>query len=110
MAAVPPPTLGSRGGLRLVPRADYQLGVTKMFLKAGKGKFLEDLKERPIDEVLPVLRASDTFFWAVAAGSWELASRAMGSFPMCHSRSRLSSNGSTRSYVVTLPAASTDCT
>merc|ERR1719482_2034153 len=37
--------------------ADYQLGVTRMFLKAGKGKFLEDLKEKPIDEVLPVLKA-----------------------------------------------------
>ena len=31
--------------------ADYQLGVSKMFLKAGRGKFLEELKEKPIDEV-----------------------------------------------------------
>ena len=31
--------------------------ATKMFLKAGKGKFLEDLKEKPVDEVLPVLKA-----------------------------------------------------
>jgi len=37
--------------------SDYALGVTKMFLKAGKGKFLEELKEKPIDEVLPVLKA-----------------------------------------------------
>ena len=29
---------------------DYALGVTKMFLKAGKGKFLEDLKDKPVDE------------------------------------------------------------
>ena len=29
----------------------YQLGVSKIFLKAGRGKFLEDLKEKPIDEV-----------------------------------------------------------
>ena len=27
---------------------DFQLGVTKMFLRAGKGKFLEDLKEHSI--------------------------------------------------------------
>ena len=27
-----------------------------MFLKAGKGKFLEDLKDKPVDEVLPVLK------------------------------------------------------
>ena len=26
-----------------------------MLLKAGKGKFLEDLKDKPVDEVLPVL-------------------------------------------------------
>ena len=32
---------------------DYALGVTKMFLKAGKGKFLEDLKDKPVDEVRP---------------------------------------------------------
>ncbi len=35
---------------------DYALGVTKMFMRAGKGKFLEDLKEKPVDEVLPVLK------------------------------------------------------
>ena len=35
---------------------DYALGVSKMFLKAGKGKFLEDLKDKPVDEVLPVLK------------------------------------------------------
>ena len=29
---------------------DYALGLTKMFLKAGKGKFLEDLKDKPVDE------------------------------------------------------------
>ena len=38
-------------------REDYQLGVSKMFLKAGKGRFLEDLKEKPVDEILPVLKA-----------------------------------------------------
>ena len=32
-------------------------GIVHRDLKAGKGKFLEDLKEKPIDEVLPVLRA-----------------------------------------------------
>ena len=36
---------------------DYQLGVSKMFLKAGKGKFLEDMKDKPVDEILPVLKA-----------------------------------------------------
>ena len=35
---------------------DYALGVTKMFMRAGKGKFLEDLKEKPVEEVLPVLK------------------------------------------------------
>ena len=35
---------------------DYALGVSKMFLKAGKGKFLEDLKDKPVNEVLPVLK------------------------------------------------------
>ena len=33
---------------------DYALGLTKMFLKAGKGKFLEDLKDKPVDEAPPV--------------------------------------------------------
>ena len=28
-----------------------------MFLKAGKGRFLEDLKDKPVDEVLPILKA-----------------------------------------------------
>ena len=36
--------------------ADYALGVSKIFLRAGKGKFLEDLKEKPVDEVLPILK------------------------------------------------------
>ena len=31
--------------------ADFQLGVSKMFLKAGKGSFLEDLKEQPVEQV-----------------------------------------------------------
>ena len=49
--------------------SDYQLGVSKMFLRAGKGKFLEDLKEKPIDEVLPVLKAK--------LGEWERKKRAV---------------------------------
>ena len=36
---------------------DYALGLTKMFLKAGKGKFLEDLKDKPVDEAPPVARS-----------------------------------------------------
>ena len=33
-------------------RDDYQMGVTRLFLRAGKGKFFEDLKEKPVEEVL----------------------------------------------------------
>ena len=49
---------------------DYQLGVTKMFLKAGRGKFMEDLKEKPIEEILPVLKQKMI--------EWERRRRVMG--------------------------------
>ena len=49
--------------------ADYALGVSKIFLRAGKGKFLEDLKEKPVDEVLPILKRK--------MNEWEAKKRAM---------------------------------
>ena len=49
--------------------ADYALGVSKIFLRAGKGKFLEDLKEKPVDEVLPILKRK--------MKEWEAKKRAM---------------------------------
>ena len=37
--------------------ADYQLGLCKIFLRAGKGSFLEELKDRDMSEVVPMLVA-----------------------------------------------------
>ena len=49
---------------------DYRLGVSKIFLRAGRGQFLEELGEKPAEEVLPVLRAK--------LEEWEARRRAMG--------------------------------
>ena len=40
-----------------VDEADYQLGRSKIFLRPGKGAFLEELKERDLSEVIPLLVA-----------------------------------------------------
>ena len=37
--------------------ADYQLGLSKIFFRPGKGAFLEELKERDLSEVIPLLTA-----------------------------------------------------
>ena len=40
-----------------VAESDFQLGLSKIFLRAGKGVFLEELKERDMSEVVPMLLA-----------------------------------------------------
>ena len=40
-----------------VSEADYQLGLSKIFLRPGKGSFLEELKDRDMSEVVPMLVA-----------------------------------------------------
>ena len=37
--------------------ADYQLGLSKIFFRPGKGAFLEELKDRDMSEVVPMLLA-----------------------------------------------------
>ena len=38
-----------------VDESDFQLGRTKLFCRPGKGAFLEELKERDLSEVIPIL-------------------------------------------------------
>ena len=38
---------------------DFQLGHTKIFLRPGKGTFLEELKDRDLSEVIPLLTAKN---------------------------------------------------
>ena len=40
-----------------IPREKYQLGMTKLFMKAGTGRALEELAEMDIDEMVPILLA-----------------------------------------------------
>ena len=40
-----------------VSEDDYQLGRSKIFLRPGKGAFLEELKDRDLSEVIPILVA-----------------------------------------------------
>ena len=40
-----------------VPREKYQLGMTKLFMKAGTGKAIEELAEMDIDQMVPILTA-----------------------------------------------------
>ena len=40
-----------------IPREKYQLGLTKLFMKAGTGKALEELAEMNVDEMVPILLA-----------------------------------------------------
>ena len=40
-----------------VDETDFQLGRTKLFCRPGKGAFLEELKERDLTEVIPLLVA-----------------------------------------------------
>ena len=40
-----------------VSEADYQLGASKIFFRPGKGAFLEELKDRDMTEVVPMLLA-----------------------------------------------------
>jgi hypothetical protein len=37
--------------------SDFQLGRSKLFCRPGKGAFLEDLKDRDLSEVIPILVA-----------------------------------------------------
>ena len=45
-----------------VTREDYQLGLHKIFLRAGKAAFLEELKEADIDTMVPILVEKIKFF------------------------------------------------
>ena len=36
-----------------VQREDYQLGMYKIFMRAGKAAFLEELKDANLDEMVP---------------------------------------------------------
>jgi len=38
-----------------IPREKYQLGLTKLFMKAGTGKALEELAEMDVDKMVPIL-------------------------------------------------------
>ena len=38
-----------------IPREKYQLGLTKLFMKAGTGKALEELAEMDVDTMVPIL-------------------------------------------------------
>ena len=54
--ALEPPLFCEALSLALeIPPSGYQLGRTKIFFKAGKGQILEELAERDISEVVPML-------------------------------------------------------
>ena len=54
--ALEPPLFCEALSLALeIPPSGYQLGRTKIFFKAGKGQVLEELAERDLSEVIPLL-------------------------------------------------------